>query len=109
MSTAHAQSASDSTAHEQLLSPRVKGTFLTFVQEHCMVESWLFRKVDFRSHFRQNSRIPLWGSKILGTLQLQVFPEALGIVVCTVSGFYTVFDSTVQYNTKQLKTSSGQK
>jgi hypothetical protein len=59
MSTAHAQSASDSTAHEQLLSPRVKGTFLTFAQEHCMVESWLFQKggfsVTFSSKFKDSA------------------------------------------------------
>jgi hypothetical protein len=75
-----------------------KGTFLTFVKEHCMVESWLFRKMGFRSHFRQNSRIPLWDSNMLGTLQLQVFPEALGIFVCILA-FTPYF--TVQYNNKK--------
>jgi hypothetical protein len=39
-----------------------------------------------------------------------VFPEALGIVVCILAftPYLTVL-YTVQYNTKQLKTSSGQK
>ncbi len=52
--TAHAQSASGSTAHERLFSPGMK-SHLT----HCsstLMESRLFRKVTFQPPFRQCSR-----------------------------------------------------
>jgi hypothetical protein len=101
---AHAHSVSDSTSHEQLLSPRGK-RFL--IQEHFMMESWLFRKVGFRSHFRQSSRIStllFWNI----TLQLQVFPEALGIVVCILAftPYLAVLYSTIQNNWKQAAVKS---
>jgi hypothetical protein len=52
-----AQSASDSTGHEQLFSAGVK----RYLFSHClrrMVKSWLFRKLFFQPPFSQFSRIP---------------------------------------------------
>jgi hypothetical protein len=54
--TAHAQSTSDSTEHEQLFSPGPKRCLFSYCST--LVKKWLFRKVGFQPHFLQCSRSP---------------------------------------------------
>jgi hypothetical protein len=89
---AHAQSASDSPAHEQLLSPRA-----TFVQEHWLKagfsERWIFGHIFAEVQGFQ-----------LGVLKYYTATTSLSRSIgdcCMYSGFYTVFDSTVQHKTTE--------